>query len=269
MNSVQEFQELVWQYYHNHGRELPWRLPEADGTFNAYHIWVSELMLQQTQASRVIPKYEQFLATFPDVQTLAAAPLSEVLKQWSGLGYNRRAKFLWQAAQRIVADYSGELPSTTSELVKLPGIGSNTAAAIAAYAYNQPVVFVETNIRTVFIHHFFPDTDQVADKDILPLITKALDYEHPREWYWALMDYGSYLKKSVGNASKASKHFIKQSTFEGSLRQVRGAVIRRLTAGSASLNELHDLLPDDRLQRVLDDLVGEELIHHKNHTYSL
>ncbi len=269
MSNMQTFQETVWDYYHEHGRELPWRRPEADGTFDAYKIWVSEIMLQQTQVPRVIPKYHEFLTAFPDVEALATAPLSQVLQLWNGLGYNRRAKFLWQAAGQVHTVHGGIVPQTIDGLVTLPGIGHNTAAAITAYAYNQPVVFVETNIRTVFIHHFFQDTDAVDDKELLPLIAKAVDHEHSREWYWALMDYGSYLKKAVGNISRSSKHFVKQSTFAGSQRQVRGAVIRFLAAGPLSFDELQRMIPDDRLQHVLEMLVAEQLIQKHTNNYSL
>jgi A/G-specific adenine glycosylase len=217
------FQELVWNYYHDFGRhDLAWRQPEPDGSFDPYKIMVSELMLQQTQVQRVITKYKEFLALFPDVASLAQAQLGDVLRVWMGLGYNRRAKFLHQSATMVMADFGSVFPTDTAQLVKLPGVGINTAGAIASYAYNQPVVFVETNIRTVIIHHFFNDHTGIADKDILKLVEQTLDHEHPREWYWALMDYGSYLKQTVGNVSRQSKTYAKQSTFAGSKRQIRG-----------------------------------------------
>lgn len=132
--NIQAFQDTVWDYYRRHGRhDLPWRQPQTTGQFTAYPIVVSELMLQQTQVNRVIPKYEHFLQAFPTVKRLAAAPLSEVLTLWSGLGYNRRAKFLWQLAQRVVDDYKGTFPRELSSLVALPGIGPNTAGAVLAY----------------------------------------------------------------------------------------------------------------------------------------
>ena len=226
--AITEFQALVWDYFQQSGRhDLPWRLAAADGQFDPYTIMVSELMLQQTQVQRVIPKYAEFLQKFPTLQDLAAAELGAVLTAWSGLGYNRRAKFLWQSAQRVVDEYNGVFPQTTAELVNLPGIGKNTAGAIQAYAFNHPVVFIETNIRSVYIHHFFADKTDVSDTDILQLVAATVDSEHPREWYWALMDYGSHLKKSVGNTSKQSKTYMKQSAFHGSKRQIRGQVIKR------------------------------------------
>jgi A/G-specific adenine glycosylase len=180
------FLESLWSYYAASGRTmLPWRLPEADGSFEPYKIMVSELMLQQTQVPRVVPKYQAFLERFPSVDALAAAELGEVLRAWQGLGYNRRAKFLWQAAQVVRTQRS--FPDTAEGLVKLPGIGRNTAGAILAYAYNQPVVFVETNVRTVYIHHFFADRTDIHDTEIAALVAQTLDREQPRDFFWALM----------------------------------------------------------------------------------
>lgn len=254
---MQEFQETVWQYYHQHGRTLPWRLPDSGDTFDPYKILVSEIMLQQTQAARVVPKYTAFLQQFPTVLALAAAPLAEVLVAWSGLGYNRRAKYLYEAARQLAQT---PRPWTIQDLMACKGVGYNTAAAVVAYAYNQQVVFIETNIRTVFIHHFFAEREAIDDKEILPLVDQALDPEHPREWYWALMDYGVHLKTTVGNASRSSKHYAKQSAFEGSKRQVRGRVLRALHDQSYSRQELAGLIEDDRLVVVLNDLLTEKLI---------
>lgn len=252
---ITDFREVVWDYFRTHRRDMPWRddpLP--------YHVLVSELMLQQTQVSRVLPKYQEFMARFASIQDLAAAPLADVLSTWSGLGYNRRAKFLHAAAQKVVSDFGGKLPESREELVGLPGIGPNTAGAILAYAFNQPVVFIETNIRTVLFHHFFADRSDVADRELLPILQQACDLEHPREWYWALMDYGTYLKQTAGGKISQSKHYARQSKFEGSRRQVRGRVLRELTSGARSAVELVELLADERAQSVIDDLHREGLI---------
>ena len=286
------FQKVVWDYFAAHGRhDLPWRLPEADSSFDPYKILVSEIMLQQTQVGRVWPKYEAFLQAFPTVQDLAAAPLGDVLIAWQGLGYNRRAKFLWQAAQRVVNDFDSMFPHTQAELTTLPGVGTNTAGAIMAYAYDAPVAFVETNIRTVFIHHFFQDQTGISDKEILELVKLTLpqegkeqpnkmysilpssDREKPlglsRMWYWALMDYGVHLKQSVGNLSRASKSYAKQSAFEGSLRQIRGHVLRLLSDGPRTSEDLAAKITDKRLSSVLQKLEQEELIKHRSNTYGL
>jgi A/G-specific adenine glycosylase len=269
----------VWAYYEAHGRNaLPWRILGGDGHIDPYHVMVSEIMLQQTQVGRVIPKYEQFLARFPDVQSLAAAPLADVLTMWSGLGYNRRAKFLWQAAQMIVSDYNGTFPKTAPELVKLPGIGINTAGAIVAYAFDRPVTFIETNVRAVFIHHFFADEADISDKQLLPLLQQIMDNivsdgivgRTPRTWHWALMDYGTHLKQTVGNMSRQSKTYAKQSTFKGSKRQVRGQILKILSeTDKQDLSALRQSIADERLESVIEDLIREEFISLKDEHYHL
>lgn len=266
-NEQDQFLETLWDFYAHHARELPWRQPEPDGSFSPYKILVSELMLQQTQVLRVIPKYAEFLQRFPSVEALAAADLGDVLRAWQGLGYNRRAKFLWQAAGKI---YSLQhFPKDAAGLVQLPGVGVNTAGAVLAYAYNEPAVFIETNVRTVYLHHFFAGQELVPDKAIAELVAATLEREHPREFYWALMDYGSHLKATAGNLNKASKHYTKQSTFKGSRRQVRGAVLRELSNGKHTLAELSAAIADERLELVLQDLVAEQLVRIDRGAYCL
>ena len=265
VNNYDAFQDTVWEYYREYGRDLPWRQSEPDGSFDPYKIMISEVMLQQTQVSRVIPKYFEFITLFPNIESLAKAPLADVLKAWSGLGYNRRAKFLWQAAQKI----QGPFPATFEALIALPGIGANTAGAILTYAYNKPVVFIETNIRTVYIHHFFGDQIDVHDKELMPFIEQTLDKENPREWYWALMDYGVHLKLTIGNTARNSKHYVKQSTFIGSKRQVRGQVIRLLTEGPQLYVVLQERIVDKSLDEVLADLMRDRLIRQNDQQYCL
>ncbi len=260
------FQETVWDYFHGYGRQLPWREPEADGSFDAYKILVSEFMLQQTQVSRVVPRFQEFIATFPTLASLADANLGAVLTTWSGLGYNRRAKFLHQTAQRLV---SKDGTWKYDELIACPGIGANTAGAILVYAYSRPVIFIETNIRTVYIHHFFTDQNDIPDRLIQELLEATLDREQPQQWYWALMDYGSHLKSTVGNASRASKTYARQSTFQGSTRQLRGQIIRLLTIHTRTPQELATLIPDERLQTVLAALISESLIVQTHQHYKL
>jgi len=186
-------------------------------------------MLQQTQVDRVVQKYEEFIACFPDFNSLAKAPLRNILQAWQGMGYNRRALYLKKTAEEVAGKFNGRMPGTVEALTGLPGIGRNTACSIAAFAFNKPVVFIETNIRSVFIHFFFSDRTDVHDREILPLVEKVLDAENPRQWYSALMDYGVMLKKTHPNPSRKSAHHQKQSKFEGSNRQVRGMIIRILT----------------------------------------
>jgi A/G-specific adenine glycosylase len=230
---IRRFRDTVWVHYRDHGRGMPWR-----ETWDPYRILVSEIMLQQTQVSRVREKYRQFLDTFPSVEALAAASLQEVLSLWQGLGYNRRAKFLHQAAITIVRDYGGRLPESPEELAELPGIGKNTAGSLAAFAFNRPTVFVETNIRRACIYWFFPERERVPDSELIPWVEATLDRENPREWYYALMDYGAMLKSVVGNPNRRSAHYTRQSPFANSTRQVRGRILRVLTeAGTETATE--------------------------------
>ena len=219
----EQFQWLIHQKGIELYRDMPWRRDTRP-----YYILVSELMLQQTQVSRVIPKFEQFIATFPDEKALAGSSLADVLVLWQGLGYNRRAKYLWEAARMIVDEYAGQFPQTTYELLKLPGVGRNTAGALLAYVYNQPSIFIETNIRTVYIHHFFAEQDTIGDSEITTRLTETLDQSNPRRFYWALMDYGAHLKSQGVKTNARSKHYKKQSKLEGSVRQVRGQILRAL-----------------------------------------
>jgi A/G-specific adenine glycosylase len=266
---VDEFRNTLLAYYDANGRhDLPWRQPKGS-EFEAYRIVVSELMLQQTQVSRVLIKYAEFLEKFPTVQTLAQASLGDVLIAWQGLGYNRRAKFLWQAAQMVVREWRGGFPASPEDLVRLPGIGKNTAGAVMAYAYNQPAIFIETNVRTVYIHEFFKDAEAVPDKDISALLQQTIMPDSPRIFYWALMDYGTYLKKTVGNASVRSAHHVRQSPFEGSRRQVRGAVLRSLSSRGLSWQELASAIADERLAAVLQELAAEGMIDLTNGIYHL
>lgn len=266
----QAFTDIVWDYYAKHGRDLPWRKPNTDYSFDPYKILVSEIMLQQTQVSRVIPKFEVWVKAFPSTTTLAEAPLSQVLEMWSGLGYNRRAKFLHEAAKYIENEHRGSLPVREEELRKLPGVGNNTAGAIMAYAFNEPTVFIETNIRTAYIFHFFHGKEGVGDVELLPHIAATVDKENPREWYWALMDYGSYIKRTEGNYSKASKHHAKQSRFEGSKRQVRGKILKELIARPGQTSKsLSKNIIDDRLPAVLYDLIAEGLVKNENNCFYL
>jgi A/G-specific adenine glycosylase len=256
---LEAFADDMWTHYRQWGRhDLPWRCPEANGQFDPYKILASELMLQQTQVGRVIPKYEAFLARFPDVTTLAGATLADVLVAWSGLGYNRRAKYLWQAAQQIVEH--GSFPQTMEGLVTLPGVGRNTAGAVLAYAFNQPAVFLETNIRTVYIHYFYHDKADVHDRELLPLVAATVPPDRAREFYWALMDYGTHLKQTVGNIARASRHYRPQSRFEGSRRQVRGKIIRLLASGPRDTDELIADLHDPRAPGILTEMVSEGLV---------
>jgi A/G-specific adenine glycosylase len=254
--NVEDFQETVWQKGRELFRAMPWR----DRT-DPYWVMVSEIMLQQTQVDRVIPKFNQFMATFPTIAALAAASLADVLKAWSGLGYNRRAKYLHEAAKAVELHFNGIIPDTSEALVSLPGIGPNTAGAILAYSFNQPSTFIETNVRTVYFHHFFEGQQAVSDTALREIVAQTTDTEHPREWYWALMDYGAFLKKQGAGRIDQSKHYKKQSPLKGSVREVRGLILKALSAADLTETELLRRLPDDeRAERALADLRAEGLV---------
>jgi A/G-specific adenine glycosylase len=256
---ILDFRKMVYNHFKQYGRTtLPWRTD-----YNPYHILVSEIMLQQTQVDRVIGKFTAFIERFPAVVDLADAPLDEVLNQWQGLGYNRRAKALREAAIKIVEQFECTLPDNPESLRTLPGIGPATASSIAAFAFNKPTLFLETNIRTVYIHHFFNDQKSVDDGAILPVADAMLDRRNPRKWYSALMDYGSMLKKEVGNLTRNSVTYKKQSPFIGSRRQVRGAVLRfLLEKGPAGAVAVVNGIQKDKVvvDTVLHQLLSEGLL---------
>ncbi|MEI6387588.1 MAG: A/G-specific adenine glycosylase [Spirochaetota bacterium] len=249
-----EFRKMVLAWYADNRRDFPWR-----ETRDPWAILLSEIMLQQTQTQRVIPRYLAFLKAFPGPQALAAAPLPELLVLWSGLGYNRRALALKRAAEEISGRFGGTVPSGDEELQSLPGIGPYTSAAVMAFAFGQPVLLIETNIRAAFIHHFFPDGAKVPDREILPLVAEALDHSDPRNWYYALMDYGSDLKKRLPNPNRRSAHYAKQSAFADSHRRVRGEVLRILAGGNLPGWTLAERLPfaRERVERAAAELVAE------------
>jgi A/G-specific adenine glycosylase len=253
------FQTFIWQFYTSNKREFAWR-----NINNPYFIMVSEVMLQQTQTDRVVSKFEQFIAAFPNIHVLAEADLQDVLGVWQGLGYNRRGKALWENAQRIVKEFGGAVPDNPEILLTFKHIGPNTAASIVAFAFNKPVVFIETNIRTVFLHTFFKNKQSVHDKELMPLIAQTVDQFNPREWYYALMDYGVYLKKMLPNPNKRSAHYTVQSKFEGSDRQIRGRIIKKLTeVGKIAVDDLFDYLgvDDERFKKVLDGLIKDGMVY--------
>lgn len=226
----------VSRYYAKSARRhLPWRQ-----TQNPYRILVSEVMLQQTQVDRVLPKYKLFLKKFPTAHALATASLSDVLLVWSGLGYNRRAKMLREAARMLVRQ--GTFPRVVEDIETLPGVGPYTARAVAIFAFNQPEVCIETNIRTVFTHFYFPKKKLVSDKEIFPYIERDLQQSHmePRHFYAALMDYGTHLKANGVRVNAQSKHYVKQKKFAGSTRQLRGAIVQTLLVKPATVKQIKD-----------------------------
>ena len=256
-------------YYRIHGRHnLPWRK-----TRNPYKILVSEIMLQQTQVERVVSFYKKFIKRFPTASRLASSSPASVLQEWQGLGYNRRAKMLHAAAKELMTiPKSSYRANLVSELEKLPGVGLYTARAVAAFAYNKDVVFVETNIRTAVINHFFSKKKKVSDKEIEKILARVLPKGRAREWYSALMDYGAHLKRSGMSHNLRSKKYVKQSKFIGSLREARGAILRSLAYGAASPGHLIGLLGAARraqMRTALRALLRERLIEKRDENYTL
>ena len=260
--TTKQFQKTIRAYYKNYKRDLPWRK-----TRDPYKIFVSEMMMQQTQASRVISKYLTFLKKFPTIRALSQAKLSEVLKEWQGLGYNRRALYLKQCAEKIEKDFKGKFPKDFKTLQTLPGIGPATAGDILAFAWNMPVIVIETNIRSVFLHFFFTENKKkIHDKQIIPLIKKTLDARNPREWYYALFDYGAYLKQT-SNPSRQSVHHIKQSPFVGSYRQKRAETLRLILEKPQNQKDIQNVLhyAPELLIKILFDLEKEGFIEKTKH----
>jgi A/G-specific adenine glycosylase len=247
--AVRRFRSIVLDHYRCCGRDLEWRR-----TFDPYRILVSEVMLQQTQVPRVAVKYPAFVERFPDFATLAAAPLPVVLEEWQGMGYNRRALQLKRAAEEVMERQGGHLPADLEAIDALPGIGHATAAAVMAMAFRVPVAYIETNVRAVMLHFFFQDDAEVPDRDVMPLVEATLDRRDPRQWYYALMDYGTWLKKREVNPSRRSRHHAVQAPFGGSMREVRGKVLRALVAeGGRTSEELagETGLPEERVAEAL------------------
>jgi len=262
-----KFRKQVRMHYRIHQRDLPWRR-----TRDPYRILVSECMLQQTQVARVLKFYPRFLKQFPSLRVLARAPLPKVLRAWQGLGYNRRALNLKRATEIIFRQYHGEIPRDEKQLRALPGVGQSTAGAIMAFAFGKPAIFIETNIRRAYIHFFFPKKQKVCDEDILKLITKTLDHKNPREWYWALMDYGAMLGTRETNPNTKSAHYRKQPAFRGSTRELRGKILKLLlTTKRIDTSTLAVRLDaeESRVAQALGGLTRDELVRLRGTMLSL
>lgn len=254
--TYETFKKIIVYFFQKYGRDFPWR-----NTRDSYRILVSECMLQQTQTQRVLKKYESFIQRFPHFASLACASFQEIMRYWQGLGYNRRALFLHMTAQRIQKEYGGVCPSEETALTSLPGIGRATASAICAFAFNKPSIFVETNIRSVFIHFFFSHKHKVKDSEIVSLVEKTLDTAYPRQWYYGLMDYGALIKKEYPNPSRKSAHHGRQSSFINSNRQIRGMILKILTQQSPlSEDDLYSSLSFEK-RRIYESLI--QLRHEK------
>jgi A/G-specific adenine glycosylase len=254
-NVISTFQDIIFSFYRQYGRKFPFR-----EKIRPYYVLVSEMMLQQTQTSRVSQKFLDFIDHFPSFEDLANAPLSDVLREWQGLGYNRRAKALKKIAELIINEHNGELPSDYETLESFPHIGEATASSIRAFAFNIPNAFIETNIRRVYLYFFFPGKKNVKDDDIFPIVEATLYKKNSRKWYYALMDYGVMLKKKYPNLNKRSAKYRKQKPFKGSNREIRGKLLKFfLKEPKATSSQLSRKmgLKEPRLKQVLEDLLKE------------
>jgi A/G-specific adenine glycosylase len=264
---LDSFRDNVISFYRRHKRILPWR-----EKITAYGVFISEVMLQQTQVARVLLKYPAFILRFPDFESLSKAPFERVLREWKGMGYNRRALFLQKSAISLLEKYKGVVPDDPQLIDELPGIGSATAHSIATFIYNKPYVFIETNIRRVFIHHFFVDHENIDDAVIMPLIERTVDQKNPRDWYYALMDYGSYLATQVVNPNRRSKHYVRQTPFEDSNRQLRGKILEIMLQRAVVKSDFGPLVPLDqreKLDNVLNQLEKEGFIVKDGEHYTI
>lgn len=231
-------------------------------------------MLQQTQAERVAPKYIAFLKKFPSLGSLARAGEREVLSLWSGLGYNRRALYLCRTAKIILEQHKGVVPGDPDILETFPGLGKYTSRAVVTFSYDLPCIFIETNIRSVFIETFFKKTKrQITDKEILPLIEKTLPKIKLQQWYYALMDYGAYLKKVKKVSNVRHAIYKKQKPFKGSLREVRGSIIRYLLTEKrgVKLSSIFSKIPfeKERIVEAVKLLVKEKLVKETRGMYRI
>jgi len=282
---IPSFQKHILDWYHKNQRDLPWRK-----TRDPYNILISEVMSQQTQLSRVVPKYEVWMKKFPTVQDLAQSSVAEVLEYWSGLGYNRRALNLKKAAEKIVREFNGVFPQTEKELTSLPGIGKYTARAVLCFAFDEQVTVVDTNVRKVILTQFFNNSGeggnskilQISDAEITPLsritdseINEIAEQLLPKgkayEWNQALMDYAASVLK------KEKIPIPKQSKFIGSHRYYRGQILKLLLQKkSVAIEEIGSFIKkeythDEKewLQKLLDELVDEGFILIENDTIEL
>jgi A/G-specific adenine glycosylase len=264
---IDEFKQIIYSHYEKNTRKFPWR----ENT-SPWGVMVSEFMLQQTQVQRVVPFWERWMKHWPKVEDMAKASMKETLREWNGLGYNRRGYFLKKSAEIIARDFDGRVPGVPLSLLHLPGIGPYMAGAIPCFAYNYPAVFIETNIRSTLIHFFFPERTDVKDNELNPILNAVLDRKNPRKWYYALMDYGAMLKKNTENPGRRSAHYVRQSPFNGSFRQLRGKVLKALVSmGPSKAEEIGMIskIDGEELYKVLGILEKEAMVCETGGIYSI
>ncbi len=225
---VRDFQEMIFTWWDTNRRDLPWRRTE-----DPYRILVSEVMLQQTQVSRVLPKYDEFIKRYPTVHDLARAPAADVLRTWQGMGYNRRALYLKKTAEAVITTYGGTFPKDETLLTKLPGLGTYTARAILVFAFGRNVATVDTNIRKIITHFFFKDRPQ-KEEVIQAAADQLLPLDKSWEWHQALMDYGALELNKFKRPDPPAGGRGTSIPFRNSDRFYRGRIIDRLREGDAA-----------------------------------
>lgn len=273
--SKDAFVEKVYREGTLYYRALPWRYLN-----DPYAVLVSEVMLQQTQVSRVLKYWDRWMDFFPTLDALAAADVACVLERWQGLGYNRRALALKRTAEICVQNRDATLPTTEEHLRELPGVGPATAAGIMAFAYDRFAVYIETNVRTVFLHELFGSADNITDGMLSPLVATTCPDKNVRRWYYALLDYGAHLKACGINASQRSAHYTLQSSFEGSHRQKRAEILRWVLAHpgiskdelGAHLIEFESMAKREvpsysAFESIVDELMHEGFFHEEDGRY--
>ncbi|MDT9547232.1 MAG: Fe-S cluster assembly protein HesB [Chlorobium phaeovibrioides] len=252
--SIEAFHRKIFSSWPACRRSFPWR-----ETCDRYWVMVSECMLQQTQAERVVPKYCAWIERFPNPGDLAEASLREVLSLWSGLGYNSRAQRLQLAAVQVMDKFNGEVPSSPSLLKTLPGIGEYSCRSIPAFADNFDVAAVDTNIRRILISEFsLPET--LPPAALQRLAEAVLPVGRSRDWHNALMDYGSMV---VTGRSSGIRPLSRQSAFKGSRRWYRAQIVRELlNTPVMTVAELEDKYGECRwgLDDIIRNLVAEGLV---------
>lgn len=277
---VQEFNEILFAWNNNVYRPMDWRPKKRDTkvVLDPYRILVSEIMLQQTQVDRVRTKFAEFILRFPDVSMLARAPLRDVLRLWSGLGYNRRAKYLHQAAKAVVSEHDGKFPRDFTKLQALPGIGRSTAAAIMAFAWNEPYPMIDTNLRRILVRSFF-DGNIPSDAVLFDFAQAMIPTGRGRAWNYAMLDLGAMVCTARRHSDACPMFdfhgdvddFVykkPQSKFKGSKRSYRGALLKALVAeGTLSRKAAEAFFADTPYdgKAAIDELLEEGILaKHKN-----
>ncbi|EKE40297.1 hypothetical protein ENUP19_0304G0045 [Entamoeba nuttalli] len=253
---IKQMHEKILKFYEKEGRKLPWR-----ETTDKYKILVSEVMLQQTQVTRVIEKYKSWLIRFPTIQDLAKANLADVLEEWNGLGFNSRGKRLRDLAIEVCERYNGIIPSSVDKLLNLPGIGPYTANAVLIFSENQDIATVDANIRRILIHELSLD-EKTPENILFAYANKCLPLGRSRDWHNALMDYGALVAtgKKTGITAKS-----KQSKFEGSRRSYRAELLRRIRKnnGSLSIENCEEVIKGTKytLEEIIEGLEKDGIVH--------